>query len=177
MTAGELFARSAELGRCQLVRGELTMMSPAGPQHGRIANRIAYLLSRHVDEHGLGVVFAAETGFVIESDPDTVLAADVSFVRQDIYEPLADEQRFLRVAPDLVVEVISPSDSFHQIESKSFRWIDGGGVRLVLLADPDGSSIHAYRSRREMQLCESGVIDCTDAVPGWLLDVEAVFKR
>jgi hypothetical protein len=78
-TAEQLFC-TPNLGRCELVRGELIMMSPAGARHGAIAMRIAIRIGMFVEQHRLGTVYSADTGFYIERDPDSVRAPDVAFV-------------------------------------------------------------------------------------------------
>ncbi len=83
-TAEELLEISTDTThRYELTKGILTIMSPAGSAHGSLALRIGARIQVHVEEHHLGVAFAAETGFKLESNPDTVLAPDVSFVGQD----------------------------------------------------------------------------------------------
>lgn len=152
------------------------MMSPAGGRHGRLAYRVSLELGNHVQEKQLGVIVAAETGFRIESDPDTVLAPDVAFIEKSRYLSVEDENGYLPLAPDLAVEVLSPSDRFSRVESKAFAWVDAG-TKLVLLVDPDNEAIHAYRSRKNIQVFQKGeTIDCHDAVPGWTLTVADVFK-
>ncbi|MCA9214648.1 MAG: Uma2 family endonuclease [Planctomycetales bacterium] len=175
-TADELFEQPADGYRYELVAGELRMMSPAGGRHGRIAYRIAQILGNHVDANQLGVVFAAETGFKIEEDPDTVLAPDVAFITQNRYEQIEDDTAYLPIPPDFVGEVTSPSDRFSRVESKAFAWLDAG-VKLVLLVDPQTETIHAYRSRNNINVYQSSeTIDCSDAVAGWNLDANKVFK-
>ena len=79
-TADQLF-QAPDLGRCELLRGELIMMSPAGSKHGMIALRIGRLLSDFVEPRGLGIILGAETGFRVANGPDTVLAPDAAFYR------------------------------------------------------------------------------------------------
>lgn len=81
ITADGLLAMG-NIGRCELVYGQLVMMSPAGAEHGVVAGRIFRAVSNFVEVDDLGVVFAAETGFKLEADPDLVRAPDVSFVRK-----------------------------------------------------------------------------------------------
>ena len=64
----------------ELLRGRLVVREPPGTRHGSVAAKLTYLLGDHVYRHGLGVLFAQDTGFKIESNPDTVRAPDVSFV-------------------------------------------------------------------------------------------------
>lgn len=151
------------------------MMSPAGGRHGRIAIEIAYLLKKHVDEKELGVVYAAETGFKIQRDPDTVLAPDVAFISKQRHALIEDEISYIPLAPDLVVEVLSPSDRFSRVESKAFQWLDAG-TKLVLLVDPETKTIHRYKSRKQIEVFEAAeTIDCNDAVADWKFKVADVF--
>ena len=83
MTAQELFEYSHEPFRTELVAGKLFEMEPAGALHGAVAARVCEVLSSHVRAHGLGVVFGAETGFHLESEPDTVRAPDAGFVSSE----------------------------------------------------------------------------------------------
>jgi len=176
VTANELFALPSDGFRYELVDGVLHMMSPAGGRHGRLANRIAWILSNHVERHQLGVVFAAETGFLIRTDPDTVLAPDVAFVRQSRFETIQDESRYLPLAPDLAIEVLSPGDRSIRVEAKILAWLDAG-CRMVLVVDPEAETIQACRSRHQRQIYAQGeTIDCNQAVPNWHLEVSQVFK-
>ncbi|PAY16618.1 hypothetical protein CKO51_25940 [Rhodopirellula sp. SM50] len=175
-TAEQLFGMVTDGYRYELVAGELRMMSPAGGRHGRIAVRVAHLLMQHVDANDLGVVYAAETGFRIETDPDTVLAPDVAFVSKARHATIKDEVAYLPLAPDLAVEVLSPSDRFSRVESKAFQWLDAG-TKLVLLVDPETQTIHRYPSRKQIEVYQLGeTLDCSPAVPAWKLNVKDVFQ-
>jgi Uma2 family endonuclease len=175
-TAAELYeAAGNDNRRYELFRGDLRMMSPAGGRHGRIANRLAWLLSNHVLANRLGVVLAAETGFLIETNPDTVLAPDVAFVRSERYQSIENEVGFVPLAPDLVIEVLSPSDRYSRVESKVLAWLDAG-CRLVLVVDPESETIQAMLSRQQVQIYRAAEsIDCSVAVPGWQLALADVF--
>jgi Uma2 family endonuclease len=153
------------------------MMSPAGGRHGRLAYRIGLMLGKHVEAHQLGVVLAAETGFRIASEPDTVLAPDVSFVNQKRYDEIEDDLGYLPLAPDLVVEVISPSDRYALVEAKVLAWLDAG-CKLVVVVDPEQETLHCYRTRSRIEIFQRGeVVDCSDAVSGWTLSVTEIFQH
>src|SRR3954453_23730241 len=85
LTAEEFaeIAARGDVGRCELVEGRLLPLSGAKPRHGRIAGRVFRYIDRHVEEHQLGVVYAAETGYVVARNPDTIKCPDVSFVRAE----------------------------------------------------------------------------------------------
>jgi len=174
-TAEQLAALSKSNGRYELVRGELRVMSPAGGRHGRVAARIAKLLAVHVDSLRLGVVFAAETGFLISSNPDTVRAPDVAYIAQLRFDTIDDDTGFLPFAPDLAVEVVSPNDTFSAVEEKAFDWLSAG-TKLVLLADPASHQIHAYRSADQIIVVgEDEELSAEDVVPQWRVNVKDVF--
>ncbi|MEZ6123043.1 MAG: Uma2 family endonuclease [Planctomycetaceae bacterium] len=176
MTTAEELATLADDGnRYELIEGELQMMSPAGGRHGRIAVRLNKLLAIHVDDNGLGATFAAETGFRIAMDPDTVRAPDGAFVRQERMDALGDDSGFLPFAPDLAVEVVSPTDSFAAIERKAFAWLDAG-TQLVLILEPETKTAHTYRSRNAIAVYAVGdTVDVSDVVRGWKFAVSEIF--
>jgi Uma2 family endonuclease len=176
VTAEELFEISSDGGRFELVEGTLCMMSPAGGRHGRIAVQLAYLLKSHVDQNRLGVVFAAETGFKIQSNPDTVLAPDVAYVTRDRFESIKNELEYLPLAPDLVAEVLSPNDRFSRVEAKAFAWLDAG-TKLVLVVDPESENVHVYWSKKRIEVFNNReIIDCGVAVADWSLVVSDIFR-
>ncbi len=151
------------------------MMSPAGGRHGRIAGRAFKLLANHVDDKKLGVAFAAETGFRISSDPDTVRAPDAAFVCREKMDQLDDDSGFLPFAPQLAVEVVSPSDTFAAVEQKAFSWLDAG-TQSVLIVEPESETLHVYRSRSNITVYQRGeVVDANDVVAGWTVSVEELF--
>lgn len=119
-TADELLHMPDDGFRYELVRGELRRMTPADSQHGRIAVRITWRLARHVEENRLGNMYATETGFRIGTDPDTVRAPDVAFVSRERVEAVGEVEGFWPEAPQLAVEVISPGDSYADVEEKVF---------------------------------------------------------
>src|SRR5437868_14984892 len=110
MTADELFLMKDDGFRYDLVKGELRKMSPAGGEHGAIIVRLTVALGQYVEENDLGVVFGAETGFKLASNPDTVLGPDVAFVSNEKIPPTGIPVAYWQGAPDLAVEVISRSE-------------------------------------------------------------------
>lgn len=137
-TAEELLA-AGDIGPCELVQGELVMMSPAGFEHGVITQRIAAFLHAYVSARRLGVVTAAETGFVLARSPDTVRAPDVGFVAESRL-PRGSAKGFFEGAPDLAVEVLSPSDTRDQAArsraaAKIGDWL-AAGCQEVWCVDP-----------------------------------------
>ena len=111
VAAEELLRMPDDGFRYELVRGELRKMAPTGHVHGKVAMRLGARLDQYVDEHKLGVIYAAETGFRLASDPDTVRAPDVAFVRQDRLDLAEEPQGYFPGPPDLAVEVVSPGDT------------------------------------------------------------------
>ena len=140
-TARELL-EAGDIGPCELVRGRLRVMTPAGEEHGLVAMNIAFRLASHVRERGLGFVYAAETGFHIERNPDTVRAPDVAFVTS---ERRVSRRGFHEIAPDLAVEVVSPGDRATEVDEKVRDWL-AAGTRLVWVADPASRTIVPHRA-------------------------------
>jgi Uma2 family endonuclease len=175
MTAEELFGLPDDGLRHELVEGELRTMTPAGSEHGRVAARITARIVVHAEEHGLGEAYAAETGFVLRRDPDTVRAPDVAFVAFDRL-PQGTVSGFGDLAPDLVVEVVSPSDRASEVSSKAAMWLDAG-VRLVWVVDPQArlAAVH-HPGGLVTVLREDGVLDGEDVLPGFRLPLSTLFR-
>jgi Uma2 family endonuclease len=175
VTADELLHMPDDGFRYELVRGELRRMTPAGSQHGRIAVRITWRLARHVEENDLGTVYAAETGFRLSTDPDTVRAPDVAFVSRDRVVAVGEVEGFWPEAPQLAVEVISPGDSYADVEEKVFDWLDAG-TRMVVVVNPRQRSATVYRSPSDITaLAGADVLEGGDVVPGFELVVQEIF--
>ena len=148
ITTAEQLLEAPGLGRCELLRGELVMMTPAGFEHGRIAMRIGELLAGFVRQRGLGTVTGAEAGFQIAQDPDTVRAPDVAFVRAERVPP-TPTMGFFQGAPDLAVEVLSPNDRASEVLAKVQDWLRAG-CGAVWVVDPATRTVAVYDSLNRM---------------------------
>jgi Uma2 family endonuclease len=173
MTAEELLDLPDDGMRHELVEGELRTMPPAGFEHGRVAVRVAARLLEYVDENGAGDVLAAETGFLLRRGPDTVRAPDAAFVAAGRVMP--NTRTFAELAPDLVVEVVSPSDRASDVASKATEWLDAG-VRLVWVVDPQArlAAVH-HPGGVVTVLRDDGVLDGEDVLPGFRLALSSLF--
>lgn len=175
MTADELLRLPPDGHRYELVEGELKVMTPSSPRHGRIANTMAFLLTQYVRQHNLGVVYAAETGFQLREDPDTVRAADAAFVAKGRVPPEGEPEGYWAIAPDLVVEVVSPSDSASAVQSKVADWLRAG-CRLVWVIYPDTQTVTEYRSQTEVRMLTADqTLEGGDVLPGFACDVGEIF--
>ena len=178
ITEDDLLRLSAHGNRYELVRGELRQMSPTGYEHGRCTGNLHVLLGAHVRRHKLGHVLAAETGFVLERTADgklTVRAADVAFVAEGRIPEDADTTRYLRIAPDLVVETLSPGDTAAEVKEKISYWIRAG-VRIALTVDPASRSLTIHRPSAEaIRLTDEDELDLGEVVSSFRCRVSEVF--
>jgi Uma2 family endonuclease len=174
MTAEELMNLPDEPLCHELIKGELLTMPPPGAKHGAVTMELSSPLHVYVKANQLGVVFGAETGFVLERNPDTVLAPDSSFIRGARLNTLPDG--YLEMAPDLVVEVISPSQSRPEMERKATRWLEYG-VLEVWLVDAKRRTVDIRRPTGNNQLLREGD-DLTggDIVPGFRISLSRIFS-
>lgn len=127
-----------------LIKGKVVEMSPASRNHGKVAMKIGAKITLFVEQHHLGSCFAAETGFVVEQNPTTVLAPDFAFIAKE--RDKEQEKGFGKVVPDFVLEVQSPSETLSDTNDKLLAWLNAG-VKLVWIADMKTKSITAYQKR------------------------------
>ncbi len=175
MSADELLAMPDDGYRYELVRGELKRMSPAGDEHGRVGMELAIPLGAHVKKNKLGKLYLAETGFLIGTDPDTVRAPDVAFVRVERIKDGPGLKGYRIGAPDLAVEVVGPGDTVSEVEEKVAEWLEGG-ARLAWVVSPKLHTVTVYRSLTDIvTLTEKDVLDGGDVVPGFKIDIAEIF--
>ena len=174
-TADQLLKMPRGVYRYELVKGKLIKMPPAGKPHGVLAMRIGWRLARYVEDHSLGQVCAAETGFRLASNPDTVRAPDAAFISRERLETEGEVAGFWPGAPDLAVEVVSPGDTNTEVEDKVFEWLRAG-TRMVVVINPRQETVTVYRSLEEVVvLNRDDVLDGGEVVPGWTLPVHELF--
>jgi Uma2 family endonuclease len=174
-TADELFVMPDDGLRYELVKGELRRTPPAGSEHGAVIMNIGTPLGQFVKAHGLGVVFGAETGFKIASDPDTVRAPDLAFIRRGRIPVAGIPRGFWPGAPDLAVEVISPGDTYTEVEEKVNEWLSAG-TRMVLVLNPRTRMVTVYTSPTEVvRLAESDTLNGGELLPGFTCQVTELF--
>ena len=173
MTAEELLRLNLPDKRTELVRGVLVVREPAGYRHGDVAAQLLVAIANHVNANRLGRVFAAETGFTLARNPDTVRAPDVAFI-STARLPDPPPRGFAELAPDLAVEVLSPDDRPGEVLGKVGNWLTAG-ARLVWVVDPVRVLARVYRADgSESILGETDALRGEDVLPGFEYPFSAI---
>ena len=175
MTEADLLNLDDDSCRHELVAG--VIVAEPFPTHGhdRTFRRLLGLLGSFVESHGLVEVFG-EAGYVLGRDPDTVRGPDLSFVSRERLKDF-DDARFFSGAPDLAVEILSPSNRRGEMHAKIADYL-AAGARLVWVVDPKRKSVTTYRTLlapRRLQLNEP--VDGEDVLPGMVIPLESIFER
>lgn len=174
MTAEELFNLPDDgYHRYELIKGELLTMSPASDQHGHVTMNLSGLLYIHVKGNDLGRLLAADTGFKLESKPDTVLAPDLAFIARE--RAGTPSELFRLGPPDLAVEVRSPGDRKGKIERKTALWLELG-ARSVWNVDPRERTVEVCHSSGERKIFHESDELVDDTVPGFRVPVSKIFE-
>jgi Uma2 family endonuclease len=176
MTADQLFHLPEDGWRYELVKGRLVRMAPTGSEHGRVATELFFAVTQFVKEHGLGLVFPPETGFLIslKGQADTVLAPDLALVRAE-RKQAADVTGYARLAPDLVAEVASPSQGRREMRAKARQWLESG-VRMAWLVFPRSRSVEVWRPGESARLLsEADSLTGEDVLPDFSVSVASLF--
>jgi len=160
--------------RCELLRGELVEMPPPQKKHSWIVARLIAWMFPFVREGKLGVV-GTELGFILQRNPDTVRAPDVYFVSVSRWgDPDADD--YFEGAPDLAVEVLSPSDRASEVQEKIREYL-AAGCPLVWVVDPGSETVTAYHPGGDAQIY-SGNQEVTgeQVLPGFSFRAAELFR-
>lgn len=174
LSVDEFLVYPAPDGKAELVRGELRLSPPPGSGHGRVIAALVTRLASHVEDHRLGYVFAG-SGFELLELPRTVRAPDIAFVRADRLPADGLGPRFLGIAPDLAIEVVSPSETPARLREKlddyrvskvALVWLIDARERTVTIIDKAGLV---------RRLAGDDVLDGGDVVPGFSCAIRALF--
>lgn len=167
ITADMLWRMPNNGTRRELVKGELREMAPTGGGHGKSTVRITIPLGTHVLAEGLGEIFGAETGYIIARDPDTVRAPDVSFLSNARVPQDGVPDKFIPGAPDLAVEVLSPSDTMLEMEEKVADWL-AARTQLVWVINSRQRTVTVHRADGSVTvLRQEQILDGEQVVPGF----------
>ncbi len=175
LTAEDLEAMGSEYERYELYDGVLRETERMGGRHGEVQIEISGPLHAHVRANRLGRVYPSDTHFILSRDPDKVVIPDVAFVRADRLPPEDVREGFMPVAPDLAVEVVSPSNRMVEILEKIALY-EQAGVPLIWLVQPRARAITVYASGRAPYTLRDGdILDGEDVIPGFRLPVAGIF--
>jgi Uma2 family endonuclease len=175
LTAEEFEALPDDGKRYELIDGELREMAPAVNWHGEVESNLVIRLGGHVQAHGLGRVSCGEVLYIVRRDPDRVRAADIAFIRQERVPSLEARQHIMEVIPDLVVEILSKSDTIAEISDKIDDWL-GTGVQLLWIVDPFRRTVTIYQPGCDPTLLgEHATLEGDSILPGFRCAVAEMF--
>lgn len=162
--------------RYELIEGELVVIAPTGIEHGMTENDVAFPLTLWNRQHDLGRVMTGEVGFYTRGDDHTVRAADVAYISYAALPREASLTGYGRVAPDLVVEIISPGNDADEIEKKTREWLDFG-VRMVWNVYPTSQRVHVFTSPDAARILNAtDRLDGGNVLPGFNIQVSEFFR-
>ena len=162
-------------GRWELIDGEPVEMTPSADESSSVGATILGLLWSHVHAGRLGRLYGADGGFVLFPDRPTVRVPDAAFVRAERAPQGQARRSFPRLAPDLVVEVLSPSDRVSEVVAKLEMYLEAG-VPLIWLVDPEKMTITVIASGKSTKVLRSGdTLDGGDVLPDFTVPVAEIF--
>lgn len=172
---GEDLFEMGDIGWVELVKGELKHMSPPGYEHGLIENNFGGILRAFVRQHKLGYVMTGEVGLYTRRNPDTVRGMDVAFISHERMAQVKSGS-YLDLAPELIIEVLSPNDLWSEVNDKLNEYF-AIGVKLVWIANPKKQEVHVYRSLTDLEiLTAQDTLSGGEVLPGFKVVVGELFE-
>ena len=177
----EQLASAEQLARMELTKdGELIVMSPTGGEAGRKNRRLTQQIGIWTDRDGTGEAFDSSTVFVLPNGARR--SPDVSWIRLERWNALTlkEKQGFPPIAPDFVIELVSPSDiksqRYEDLQAKMQEYLENG-VRLGWLIEPSAKTVEIYRVGQEVEILDNPqTLSGEDVLPGFILDLSEIFE-
>jgi Uma2 family endonuclease len=164
------------LGPCELVKGEIVSMSPAGVRHSEVVARATFMLTVHNRVRKLGRVLSGEAGIIVARGPDTVRGADVAFISHDRLPKESLTEGFVEQAPEFVIEVFGRDASWEKMDAKVAEY-HAHGVDLVWVLDPQTLTLRSYPLGGSPQvLRDTDIASADPAMPGFSAGVAQFFE-
>jgi Uma2 family endonuclease len=169
------FARAHAGRRVELIGGQVREIPMPSPKHGKIYATFARLLGNYAEERDLGHVMTNDSFVQTAQNPDQVRGPDVSFYSYERLPKGEVPEGLLPAAPDLVVEVRSPSDLWTEVFAKVSESL-GAGVRAVIVLDAATASASVYRATELQQIFHAAdPLTVPDVLPGFTVPVGRLF--
>lgn len=160
--------------RLELVRGRVVREPLPGELHGTLIVRLGHYLYESVEAHGLGRV-VSHTGVVTERAPDSVRGPDLAFTSRSRMSRYPSKGA-LRRAPDLCIEILSPSNRPREMRRKVFEYVNAG-AKLVWVIDPQSQRVTEYRSKSDVRnIGRDGRLNGLDVLPGFEMELSRLFR-
>ncbi|MEW6366078.1 MAG: Uma2 family endonuclease [Acidobacteriota bacterium] len=177
LVRGDELLAMGDIGRCELVDGRLVRMSPTGYAHGCFEMNFGERIRSFVKQHDLGRVVVGEVGIFTARNPDSVRGADVAYISHDRLSRRRSPHGFLDVAPELIVEIMSPDDRWSEVMKKLDEYFRIG-VLVIWVADPASRTVYAYRSiTRVSAFGPADVLAADEVLPGFAVPVADLFQE
>ena len=175
-TVEALYALPDDGRKYELQAGMLVAEPLPGYRHGRVMFLVAKILDMHVSRHDLGEVLVGDAGFVLARAPDTVRGPDVAFVAKRRVASQRDKTKAFEGAPDLAVEVRSPTNTPAEMHAKVGDYL-AAGARCVWIVDPERRIVTVYASLLSPRvLAEGDALEAGDVLPGFSVRVGEFFE-
>jgi len=175
LITGEELLAMGDIGPCELIDGRIIPMSPTGFEHGNIEVNLSLALKTFVQQRRLGWVVSGEVGIYTRRHPDRVRGADIVFVSKERLS--GPPEGFLEIAPDLIVEIISPTDRWSEMRRKLNEYFLIG-VQQVWVVEPEDRAVLVYRSAADVrELSENDTLVGEGMLGGFSLPVADLFTE
>jgi Uma2 family endonuclease len=162
-------------GEWELIDGELVPVTPSGLESSSLGHRIGWIVGNFVYTHGLGMMTGADGGYVLFPDRDTIRVPDVGFIREERLPPKGQRSRFPRLAPDLAIEVLSPSDSTSEVIAK-IEMYQEAGIPLIWIVDPQNTTVTVISTGQPtVVLKPADTLDGGAVLPGFSVPITQIF--
>ncbi len=175
LTAEDVWNMEDDGCRHELIRGELLTMSPAARPHGRYLAELTRHIGNYLADQPIAEIYAGDTGYILSRDPDLLLAPDLSVIRLENLPDEPPETGFEDLVPDLVAEVLSPSERMGRVNYKIWEYLNSG-VQLVWLIDPSQKNVTIHAPNRQMQVIGiDDTLDGGEVLPEFRLPLAELF--